>query len=491
MPSLRSCLRKTLCSHPTTATPQIAPAHGIFLAINTPAGGIRRRNRTPPLDAVRRIAYLPASPLQEAAVPELAIDFGTSNTAAAVLTDGRAQIIPLEGADETLPTAIFLDFSARRTLVGNAAVRALIDGREGRFMRALKSVLGTPLMREKRQFLNERLTLIEITARFLASVRASAQAQCGTTFHRALSGRPVRFHSKSAARDAQAERDLRDVYLAAGFTSVRFMPEPEAAALASEDSAQGDGAQATAQLTGLIVDIGGGTSDFTLFRKTGSAGARETQIVASHGIRLGGTDFDRTLSLAHVMPLLGRGSGLKAEFGDQVTAAPAALFNDLATWAKIPFLYTGAARRDVGRMQRSAVEPEKFARLQTVLDMELGHDIAFAVERAKIGANADAAARIDLALIERGLGADLPRPALTRALAPAAAEIAQAAMETLDRAGVAPDDVDRVVFVGGSSLLASVTEALAGALPHAEMHHGKAFTAIVDGLARATARPGL
>ncbi len=421
-------------------------------------------------------------------MPELAIDFGTSNTAAAVLVGGRPHVIPLEGGDETLPTAIFLDFAARRTLVGHAAVAALVDGREGRFMRALKSVLGTPLMHEKRQFLNERLTLIEITARFLSAIRTTAGAHCGTFFDGVLSGRPVRFHSRSAERDAQAERDLAQAYRAAGFSSVRFLPEPEAAALAAQVDAGDTGGAAT---TGLIVDIGGGTSDFTLFRKSGAAGARQTGILASHGIRLGGTDFDRTLSLAHVMPLFGRGSGLKAELGTDVFDAPAALFNDLATWALIPFLYTGAIRRDVARMRRRAVAPEKFARLETLLEMELGHDVAFAVERAKIAANRPGTpgARIGLDLVETGLGARLSPADLSAALAPAAAEIAGAALETLTRAGLAPGAVDRVVFVGGSSLLTAVTDAVAAALPGAELHHGKAFTAIVDGLALATGRP--
>jgi hypothetical chaperone protein len=73
--------------------------------------------------------------------------------------------------------------------VANAA---LIDGREGRFMRALKSVLGTPLMREKRPIAYERLTLIEVVARFLRMLRERAEAETNQTFDVALSGRPVR-----------------------------------------------------------------------------------------------------------------------------------------------------------------------------------------------------------------------------------------------------------------------------------------------------------
>ncbi len=404
----------------------------------------------------------------------LGIDFGTSNTAAAIMAGHKPHVIPLEDGQETLPTAIFLDFSARKTLVGHAAVRGLIDGREGRFMRALKSVLGTALMREKRQFFEERLTLIDITGRFLARVKAEAESHCGMTFEAALSGRPVHFHGK-ADRDAQALADLRACYAAAGFSDVDFLPEPEAAAIASGG---GDG-------LGLIVDIGGGTSDFTVFRRDGD----KTDVLASHGIRLGGTDFDRMLSLSHVMPLFGKGGHLKAELGSQTTEAPVSLFHDLATWAMIPFLYTGAVKRDVARMTKLAVEPERFARLAEVLEMELGHDVAFAVERGKIAANGDSGTgQIDLRVVEHGLAATVIAAELAHVLEAAAQQIRGAAIETLAMAGVGDTDIERIVFVGGSSLLSVVSDTMQDLLPNADPVFGAAFTGIVDGLAMAAAR---
>jgi hypothetical chaperone protein len=59
----------------------------------------------------------------------------------------------------------------------------------------------------------------------------------------------------------------------------------------------------------LVADIGGGTSDFTVIRIGPERRARRTDrrddILANAGIRIGGTDFDRLLSLDAVMPLLG------------------------------------------------------------------------------------------------------------------------------------------------------------------------------------------
>jgi len=400
----------------------------------------------------------------------LAIDFGTSNTAAAIMVGHQLRMIELEPGQATIPTAVFVDFAARRTLFGTEAATAMIDGRDGRFMRALKSVLGTPLAREKRQFLNDRLTLIEVIGRFLTNVKQRAEAQTGLRFPAALSGRPVHFHSFAPDRDAQAADDLRLAYHLAGFDDVTFLPEPEAAALA----AKGEG-------RGLIVDIGGGTSDFSIFESA----ATKTTIIASHGVRIGGTDFDKTLSLAHVMPLLGMGQQLKREFGPGTYPAPTSMYHDLAAWEKIAFVYDPALLRDVRKMEKLALEPKHFSRLATVLDMHLGHDVAYAVEAAKIDANKGKTAKIVLEEVERGLAPSLLPDDLTIDLAAFAHGIGEAAQMTLAMTG--PANIDRIVYVGGSSLMATVRDTMTRILPAARQETSEVFTAVVHGLALAAA----
>ncbi|PYG31068.1 Hsp70 family protein [Pelagimonas varians] len=399
---------------------------------------------------------------------KLGLDFGTSNTAAGVMAAGRPFAIPLEPEAETLPTAVFIDYSDRRYVYGSAAAQAMMNGVEGRFLRALKSILGTPLARESRSFLNERLTLIEIIARFLTEIRTRSEKFTGMTFNTAMSGRPVHFHSASAERDAQAEQDLRDAYLLAGFKDVEFLPEPEAAALA----VAGNGRM-------LIVDIGGGTSDFTLCdRKNG-----QTQVLASRGLRIGGTDFDRVLNLNHAMPLLGYGAHIGAEFGNATHAAPRAMFHDLASWEKIAFVYDPALLREVRRWERLATEPVLFERLGEVLEAHLGHDIAYAVEAGKIAANGTGSGHIGLDVVERGLGAELRHDVMQAALAGFAGEIGQCALDTLTDADCSPDSVDMVVFVGGSSLMGVIRETLSACLPNARQEDAEVFAAVVHGLA--------
>ncbi len=398
----------------------------------------------------------------------LGIDFGTSNTGAGILQGGRPLALPLEPGAQTLPTAVFVDFTDKRFVYGAAAARAMMEGQDGRFMRGLKSILGTPLAREKRRFLNERLTLVEVIARFLEEIRHRSEKLTGETFDAAISGRPVKFHSEAEDKDVQAEIDLREAYTLAGFKSVDFLPEPEAAALA----VAGEGRM-------LIVDIGGGTSDFTLCERAGG----ETRVIASRGLRLGGTDFDRALSLAHVMPLLGHGAEIGAELGAKTHSAPRALFHDLASWEKIAFVYDAALLRDVKRWVRLAREPERFERLAEVLEMHLGHDIAYAVEAGKIAANDAQRGEIALDVVERGLRVDLWGLQMQSELAGAAERIGEMALATLKDAGCPPAQVDTVVFVGGSSLLAGVRQALAQRLPEARQETAEVFTAVVHGLA--------
>lgn len=408
----------------------------------------------------------------------LGIDFGTSNTAAGVMVAGRPHLISVEPGRTTLPTSVFFDYDRKVTTYGSVANAALIDGREGRFMRALKSVLGTPLMREKRQIAYERLTLIEVVARFLQMIRERAEAETGQTFDVALSGRPVRFHSTDPDRNAQAEVDLREAYMTAGFKDVAFMYEPEAAALAS--------GPLDPSALGLIVDIGGGTSDFSVFERKGD----QTRIIASHGVRVGGTDFDRAISIAEVMPLLGRGAEVRNALGNGRHTAPNAIFNDLATWQKIPFVYTAENRRMAEDFAKLGIDPQPFARLATVLEMELGHDIAFAVEAGKIQINKPdiADTGIDLRVIENSLWARLTKPALGAVLTDHASQIRQCAVETLAMADLAPSQIAKIVFVGGSSLLHVVEHEMRALFPDAALERAEAFTAVADGLAIAASR---
>ena len=409
----------------------------------------------------------------------LGIDFGTSNSAAGIMVNGKPYLIEVETGKTTIPTSLFFDFEAQKTLYGSPANNALIQGNEGRFMRSLKSVLGTSLMHEKRRMMGQTLSFVDIISQFLAEIKARAEAACYQTFDCALSGRPVHFHSNNAAKDAQALVDLTECYLKAGFKDVRFMHEPEVAALANRDLTE-DGK------IGLIVDIGGGTSDFCLFKSQNDG----IDILASHGVRVGGTNFDKSISTDHVMPLFGKGREIRNQMGAGTLTAPNALFQDLATWEKIPFLYTADSRRMVSELHRQAVEKPFFMRLESILNHELGHEIAFSVERGKILINKGLSddSKVNLHFVEPDLTAMITQADMANSLSEHAHRIQTCAKETLAMASVDAISVDTVIFVGGSSLMSVVETAMANIFPSAQLQYAEAFTAIVDGLAIAASR---
>jgi hypothetical chaperone protein len=316
------------------------------------------------------------------------------------------------------------------------------------------------------------MTLLDLVGEVLALIRARAEAAAGQRFTSVVAGRPVIFQP-DPAQDAQAATDLAEAYTLAGFDRIAWLTEPEAAARASGVM---DG-------LGLVVDIGGGTSDFTLFR----ADQGRLTVLGTDGLRLGGTDADRTVSLAHVMPGLGLGSMVRAEFGPSLHEMPVAIYHDLATWERIGFLNGGELSRSLRKLTRLAEQPRRIGRLQTVVEHGLGFDIAFAVEAGKIAANGNSPAEIALGMVEPGLCVPLGPEALARDLGPFAAAIAAVAARLLDRTGTPPGAVTHIVHVGGSSLLAPVRAAMAALCPAAAPVETAAFTAVAAGLAIATA----
>src|SRR5712691_3052816 len=218
------------------------------------------------------------------------LDFGTSNTTLGVAaTGGSPHLVPLENQATTLPSAVFFDFDSATMAVGQAAIDAYVADGDGRFMRALKSVLGTALIDEETTLRNARIGFRAVTARFLGEVKRRAEATCGTVLDTVVHGRPVRFVDGDDAADARAERALAEIARGIGFRHVAFQFEPIAAAFAYER-------QIVREEIALVADIGGGTSDFSIVRlgpDRRNRVERAADILGNEGVRVGGTDFDR------------------------------------------------------------------------------------------------------------------------------------------------------------------------------------------------------
>lgn len=401
------------------------------------------------------------------------LDFGTSNTTLGTPDGDAPVLLALEDDHTTVPSAIFYGADGA-VLIGRRAVAAYVDGTPGRLMRSLKSVLGTSLIEETTRLGPQRLSFRDVIAYYVGAVKRRAEQAGGRELRKIVHGRPVHFVDNAPESDRKAEETLRGIARGAGFDEVTFQFEPIAAALDYER-------QIASEEVALIADIGGGTSDFSIVRlgpeRHGKAD-RAADILANDGVRIGGTDFDRQLSLGTVMPLFGFGSPMKREGLD----VPSSYFHDLATWSSINRMYEPKVMAGIRQVRQEASEPELLERLIRVIHEQRGHTLAMEVEDAKIALSDKRRAGIPLEWVEPGLGADIARPDLVSHTSQLADRVAARIKNCLTQARLKAKDIDAVFLTGGSVKLAHVRKAITKAVPSARVVEGDIFGAVGKGL---------
>jgi hypothetical chaperone protein len=405
----------------------------------------------------------------------LGIDFGTSNSAMAwAAPGGTARLIALEGQATAMPTAVFYNNEDLSTHFGRDAVSLYLEGTEGRLMRSLKSLLGSPLLLETTVVNNRQMSFQDIIATFLATLRERATQALGTAPTRVVMGRPVFFVDDDAERDALAQASLLQAAQAVGFTDVSFQLEPIAAALDYERRLQ-------TESTVLVVDLGGGTSDFTVVRlgpERMKQADRTADVLATTGVHIGGTDFDHKLSLEQVMPLLGY-----RHIGPEGREVPSRIFFDLSTWHLIHWLYQPRALAQAQALWTNYADITLHQRLMRVLSERHGHRIAHEVEQAKIRCSqTDTGATMDYTDIEAGLTAPMTVAAMQAHLQPLLERTVACARECVRKAGVSDQALAAIYLTGGSSALRPFQRALQAEFAGVPLVEGDLFGGVASGL---------
>lgn len=407
----------------------------------------------------------------------LGIDFGTSNSAVSwAAPGGAARLIPLEGEATSMPTAVFFNAEDRHTHFGRDAVAQYLAGTEGRLLRSLKSLLGSPLLLESTVVNHQQISFQQIVEIFLNELRERAAQVLGAAPRRVVMGRPVHFVDDDLERDALAQQSLHDAALAVGFEDVSFQFEPIAAALDHER-------RLTRESLVLVVDLGGGTSDFTVVRlgpQRMQQADRSRDVLATAGVHIGGTDFDQRLSLAQVMPLLGY-----RHHGPDGREVPNRVFMDLSTWHLIQWLYLPRAISQAQGLRTNYSDVGLHQRLMRVLLQRDGHRIAHEVEQAKIRCSQqDVGTGIDLSAVEPGLAAQLAPADMAVHLRNLLDRTVQCARECVQRAGLRDAaSLDAIYLTGGSSALRPFQLALQGAFKGVPLVEGDLFGGVASGLA--------
>jgi len=402
------------------------------------------------------------------------LDFGTSNSAIGVISHDEVAMIPLESGESLIRTAIFIDDEEKAFLYGREGVNAYLDGVEGRLMLSIKSVLGTPLMHEKTHVLNKMVPFTSIIGLFISEVKKRAEQVCGHGITDVVLGRPVRFNDDNDALDAQAENALRDVAKKQGFKNIEFQLEPIAAAKAFQSNHHIEGNL-------LIVDIGGGTSDFTILTSNTANPAQDFDVLGTSGIHIGGTNLDQVLALNKVMPELGMNSRMRTMNDSEITI-PSAWFHQLSTWHEINRLYSPTTIKSIRHALISALDKKRTDRLSKVLEGKHGHRILEDVEYCKRRLTDADRTTISLDAIEAGLHIEVGKGEFEKAIDPTISSIRDKINELVTQCGLRNDNIDYVFYTGGTTLIPMVQNTINHMLPGARALTGDMLHSVGIGL---------
>lgn len=339
----------------------------------------------------------------------------------------------------------------QNALYGDDALEAYFEENEGNLVQSPKSMLGYNLHPRARQ------TITGIATHILEHIRLTASRQLGHNVRSALLGRPVQFRSSiGAAGNDQALEILRSAAVAAGFDEVDFLEEPAAAAMHYH-------AVSAQRHEAVIVDVGGGTTDIAHASVGGDAAP---QIHRAWGIARGGTDIDLALSLAGYMPLFGRG----------ITRVPTHHYVEAA------MVQDMTRQRDFRQHNYDAVEAPYGPRLQALQDTGNTARLYRTVERCKIALSGAAHHASALDFIEPGLSVETGTPQLANAARGYLGELDALLQQVRADIGHEPA---AVFLTGGMSRAGYIQQAAAAAFPGANVVHGDPSFGVVQGLALA------
>lgn len=403
------------------------------------------------------------------------IDFGTSNSSVAVAGDKNITLVPLEEGSVTIPSAIFYPADHTPAHFGRDAVRTFLSRRQGRLMRSLKRVLGTSVMNHGTMVNGKILRFERIISSFLQQLRNTTNTFAGLEVENVVMGRPVHFVDNDPSADSRAEDELRRIAMLTGFKHVHFQFEPIAAAFAHEINVSGE-------KLAVIADIGGGTSDFTVIRMSSAyvnKAVRTSDILANTGVRVGGNDFDKQLSLAAIFPEL----GYRSTYGAKRLEVPLKYYHDMAEWSKVNFLYTPKVTVHVRQLLHESHDKARFARLLKILEQEAGHAVLASAEETKLSLTTESIFDAQLPFLEAGFSIPVSRAKFEDAIHHEIAGIENSILTCVRNAGVTPADIELIILTGGSTEVPIVQSSLRRMFSNATVADQNKLSSVGLGLA--------
>src|SRR5690606_32647594 len=288
-------------------------------------------------------------------------------------------------------------------------------------------------------------------------------------------GRPVTFEGRAGNRDDVAVARLAEAYAHAGLKIAQFYPEPVAATLSWLH-----GARRTGRGVALTVDFGGGTLDLAAVRFEGA----KFDVLATHGMALGGDRIDQLIFEQMLFPELGKGERWVREVDGRVidTLFPFHEFEaGILNWPTTFLLNQIHSRAMVvDRIARGGPAAVKFQRLLDLITFNYSYNCFQAIRRAKIALSESTATSIDIP--ELNLTVPFTRAQFDAMLQPVLARTRECVDTVLARACITAREVDAVIRTGGTSEIVAVRALLESMFPERVEGHDP-FTSVACGLA--------
>ena len=449
----------------------------------------------------------------------IGIDFGTTNSAAAVFDGTAVRLVDLEDASAIMPSATYIDRdlqtrtgveaveryvadnTGRRVelvpeVIGEAALAltgdpggraapqllvqkvygapALDSGLRGRLFHGTKRLLGHADIRRLSVFDHPFRLVALITPILLRIVRTFDAG--GDDAKAACVGHPVNFEGRGAHRNTLALTRLGEACHYAGIGRCRMVPEPIAAAVGFLHERPDAGDRV------LTVDFGGGTLDFSILgRRDAGTGFR---VLSTHGVALGGDHIDRCILRELLFPLLGqgerwrrRGAAREIETRFPFEDYEEFLLNWPVTYLLNQNRYTTAVQSCI---ESGGPARHKFRRLRELIQQNLGYLVFQAIKAFKAELSVAREAVLDIPEID--IEVRMTRPEFERLIAEPLREVERAVDTTLETAGMSAGEFDVVLRTGGSSLIPAVRRILDERFPGRVVEHDP-FTSVAAGLA--------
>lgn len=418
----------------------------------------------------------------------LGLDFGTTNSVSAIAQDGGSELVEFEG--DLATGAVFRsalcfwhDDAARGGLAREAgpwAIGEYLAYPEGsRFIQSFKTVAASPLFEHANVF-EKRFTFEQLGTSFLERMIAHAGGRLDDRPSRIVVGRPVTY--AGARPDEALARQRYDAMFAAFGAEIHYVYEPLGAAFSYAS-------RLTEPATVLVADFGGGTSDFSIVRVAEPGAARRCVPLGSAGIGIAGDRFDYRIVDHLVLPLLGKGGHYRSF--DKELEIPRSFFADFADWSRLALMRNRRTLAELAQLKRNALDPAAIGRMITVIEQELGYALYDAVGKLKRRLSDAEGAHFHFESDDLRIEADVTRAQFEQWIAPDLHKIEATIDLALTKAGVAPQDIDRVFLTGGSSLIPAIRAMFEQRFGVERIARGGELTSIAHGLALLGLEPDL